>query len=86
MNDEDECCRTEPLARKGALIGRPPADETVESDQPAGPAVIGFIAGAGSLVWGMGAVAASAVLVSLCATQTRWPSLAGTKPDPSVLM
>ncbi|MFF1647901.1 MFS transporter [Streptomyces sp. NPDC058240] len=39
----------------------------------AGPAVIGFIAGASSLVWGMGAVAASAILVSLCATQIRWP-------------
>ncbi|MFJ1617597.1 MULTISPECIES: MFS transporter [unclassified Streptomyces] len=50
----------------------------------AGPAVIGFIASAGSLVWGMGAVAASAVLVSLCATQIRWPSLAETEPDPSV--
>ncbi|WP_327370424.1 MFS transporter [Streptomyces sp. NBC_01217] len=42
----------------------------------AGPAVIGFIASASSLVWGMGAVAASAVLVSLCATQIRWPRLA----------
>ncbi|MFG2628565.1 MFS transporter [Streptomyces sp. NPDC048473] len=51
----------------------------------AGPAVIGFIASASSLVWGMGAVAASAVLVSLCATQIRWPSLDETKPDPSVL-
>ncbi|MEU6017530.1 MFS transporter [Streptomyces sp. NPDC047515] len=51
----------------------------------AGPAVIGFIAGAGSLVWGMGAVAVSAVLVSLCATQIRWPSLAESKPEPSAL-
>ncbi|MFJ2775070.1 MFS transporter [Kitasatospora sp. NPDC087315] len=50
----------------------------------AGPAVIGFIANATSLVWGMGAVAASAVVVSLCATQIRWPSLekdAGTQGD-----
>ncbi|MDK0522796.1 MFS transporter [Streptomyces sp. ML-6] len=39
----------------------------------AGPALIGFIAEAGSLVWGMGAVAASAILVSLCATRIRWP-------------
>ncbi|MFJ2872064.1 MFS transporter [Streptomyces sp. NPDC087298] len=39
----------------------------------AGPAVIGFIAGASSLVWGMAAVAASAILVSLCATRIRWP-------------
>lgn len=42
----------------------------------AGPAVIGFIASASSLVWGMGAVAASAVLVSVCTTQIRWPALA----------
>ncbi|WP_371482194.1 MFS transporter [Kitasatospora sp. NBC_00315] len=38
----------------------------------AGPALIGFIASAGSLVWGMGAVAVSAALVSLCATRIRW--------------
>ncbi|MEV6790950.1 MFS transporter [Streptomyces sp. NPDC051320] len=38
----------------------------------AGPAMIGFIASAGSLVWGMGAVAVSALLVSLCTTQIRW--------------
>lgn len=44
-----------------------------------------FIASASSLVRGMGAVAASAVLVSPCATQIRWPSPAETKPDPSVL-
>jgi MFS family permease len=42
----------------------------------AGPAVIGFIASASGLVWGMGAVAASAILVSLCTTQIRWPALA----------
>ncbi|MFI6586253.1 MFS transporter [Embleya sp. NPDC050493] len=42
----------------------------------AGPALIGFIASGSSLVWGMGAVAASAVLVSVCATQIRW-----TGPD-----
>ncbi|MEL5953235.1 MFS transporter [Streptomyces sp. CLV115] len=46
----------------------------------AGPALIGFIASAGSLVWGMGAVAASAILVSLCATRIRWPGLAGSEP------
>ncbi|MFE4975913.1 MFS transporter [Kitasatospora sp. NPDC056651] len=39
----------------------------------AGPAVIGFIAGATSLLWGMVAVAASAAVVSLCATRIRWP-------------
>ncbi|MFC9754001.1 MFS transporter [Streptomyces sp. NPDC056921] len=45
----------------------------------AGPALIGFIASAGSLVWGMGAVAASAILVSLCATRIRWPKLADSR-------
>ncbi|WP_033331717.1 MULTISPECIES: MFS transporter [Streptomyces] len=40
----------------------------------AGPAVIGFIAGATSLVWGMAAVAASAAIVSLCATRITWPA------------
>ncbi|MFD5432103.1 MFS transporter [Kitasatospora sp. NPDC127067] len=39
----------------------------------AGPAVIGFVAGATSLLWGMAAVAASAAVVSLCATRIRWP-------------
>ncbi|MBD0692366.1 MFS transporter [Streptomyces sp. CBMA123] len=39
----------------------------------AGPAVIGFIAGGTSLVWGMAAVAASAAVVSLCATRISWP-------------
>ena len=42
----------------------------------AGPAVIGFIASASSLAWGMGAVAASAVAVSLCSTRIRWPARA----------
>ncbi|AUH44683.1 MFS transporter [Streptomyces sp. CMB-StM0423] len=40
-----------------------------------GPAVIGFIAGGAGLAWGMGAVAASALLVSLCTTRIRWPAL-----------
>jgi predicted MFS family arabinose efflux permease len=39
----------------------------------AGPPVIGSIADASSLAWGMGAVALSAALVSVCATQIRWP-------------
>ncbi|MFD5417272.1 MFS transporter [Streptomyces sp. NPDC127069] len=39
----------------------------------AGPALIGFIASAGGLVWGMGAVAVSALLVTLCATRVTWP-------------
>ncbi|WP_308406256.1 MFS transporter [Streptomyces sp. AC602_WCS936] len=38
----------------------------------AGPPLIGFIAGASSLAWGMGAVAAAAVAVSLCGTRIRW--------------
>jgi hypothetical protein len=38
----------------------------------AGPPVIGFIANASSLVWGLAAVAGSAVVVSLCSTQIRW--------------
>ncbi|MEV0536080.1 MFS transporter [Kitasatospora sp. NPDC050463] len=43
----------------------------------AGPAVIGFIADSSSLVWGMAAVAASAAVVSLCATRITWPALGG---------
>jgi MFS family permease len=39
----------------------------------AGPPVIGSIASASSLAWGMGAVALSALLVTGCATQIRWP-------------
>lgn len=42
----------------------------------AGPAMIGFIANAGSLVWGMGAVAAAALLVSVCATRIHWVPVA----------
>jgi MFS family permease len=40
----------------------------------AGPPVIGSIASVSSLAWAMGAVALSAILVSLCATRIRWPS------------
>ncbi|NGO72666.1 MFS transporter [Streptomyces boncukensis] len=40
----------------------------------AGPPLIGFIASASSLVWGMAAVAVSASLVSLCALRIRWPA------------
>ncbi|MGW4896384.1 MFS transporter [Kitasatospora sp. NPDC004240] len=43
----------------------------------AGPAVIGFIAHGSGLVWGMAAVAASALLVSLCATRIRFAALGG---------
>ncbi|GAB2804524.1 MFS transporter [Streptomyces daliensis] len=38
----------------------------------AGPPLIGFIAHASSLVWGMGVVAASALVVSVCGTRIRW--------------
>ncbi|MFC5032571.1 MFS transporter [Streptomyces sp. SID13666] len=41
----------------------------------AGPPVIGFIASGSSLTWGMGAIAVSAALVSLCATRIRWSAL-----------
>ncbi|WP_127360314.1 MFS transporter [Actinacidiphila soli] len=44
----------------------------------AGPPVIGFIANSTGLVWGLGAVAASAVFVSLCSTQIRWTA---AEPD-----
>ncbi|WP_329459095.1 MFS transporter [Streptomyces sp. NBC_01497] len=48
-----------------------------------GPPVIGFIANAGSLVWGMGAVAGCALVVTLCATRISWPSAAvGTDAAP----
>jgi MFS family permease len=40
----------------------------------AGPALIGFVASVSSLAWGMGVVAASAVVVSLCTTRLRWKS------------
>ncbi|MDQ1031937.1 MFS family permease [Streptomyces umbrinus] len=38
----------------------------------AGPPFIGFVANASSLVWGLGVVAAAAVVVSLCSTRIRW--------------
>ncbi|MER6163547.1 MFS transporter [Streptomyces violaceorubidus] len=38
----------------------------------AGPPLIGFVAGASTLAWGMGAVAASAGAVALCSTRIRW--------------
>jgi MFS family permease len=41
----------------------------------AGPGMIGFIANASNLAWGMGAVAASAIIVSLCTTRIRFPAL-----------
>ncbi|SDT80235.1 Sugar phosphate permease [Streptomyces sp. TLI_053] len=41
----------------------------------AGPAVIGFVANATGLAWGMGVVAASALVVALCSTRIAWPTL-----------
>ncbi|WP_435858626.1 MFS transporter [Streptomyces milbemycinicus] len=38
----------------------------------AGPPVIGFVANSSSLVWGLGVVAASAAVVSLCGTRVQW--------------
>ncbi|MGI5346989.1 MFS transporter [Streptomyces sp. CA-250714] len=38
----------------------------------AGPPLIGFVASASTLAWGMAAVAASAAVVSLCSTRIRW--------------
>lgn len=46
----------------------------------AGPPVIGFIAHGSTLVWGMGAVAASAALVAACATRIDWPTPEGQAP------
>ncbi|MCF3121139.1 MFS transporter [Streptomyces arenae] len=48
----------------------------------AGPPLIGFIAHASTLVWGLGAVAASALVVSACSTQIRWPAPAGRTAEP----
>ncbi|WP_078901574.1 MFS transporter [Actinacidiphila yeochonensis] len=42
-----------------------------------GPPVVGFIANGAGLVWGLGAVACCAVVVSLCAIRIRW-----TAPTP----
>jgi MFS family permease len=39
-----------------------------------GPGIIGFIANSASLAWGMGAVAAAAGIVALCALKISWPA------------
>lgn len=52
----------------------------------AGPPLIGFIAGASNLAWGMGAVAASAGAVALCSTRIRWtpaPAVADEAATPA---
>ncbi|MFF4117040.1 MFS transporter [Streptomyces sp. NPDC001714] len=43
----------------------------------AGPPLIGFVASSSSLVWGLGVVAAAAVVVSLCSTRIRWTPVSG---------
>ncbi|MEV5981044.1 MFS transporter [Streptomyces sp. NPDC052114] len=48
----------------------------------AGPPLIGFIAHASTLVWGLAAVAASALVVSACSTQIRWPAASGRTAEP----
>ncbi|MFC1430216.1 MFS transporter [Streptacidiphilus sp. N1-3] len=51
-----------------------------------GPPVIGFVANAAGLVWGMGAVALAALIVSLCATRISWPAAPGREtPEPQLL-
>lgn len=45
-----------------------------------GPPLIGFIANASSLVWGMGAVAVSALLVAGCVAPIRWPAAVDSRP------
>ncbi|KJK51699.1 transporter [Lentzea aerocolonigenes] len=45
-----------------------------------GPPVIGFVAEAAGLTWGMGAVALSAVLVTLCVSQVRWATVPDQEP------
>lgn len=50
----------------------------------AGPPLIGFVANASSLVWGLGVVAGAAAVVCLCGTRIRWqdtpPENAGALP------
>ncbi len=49
----------------------------------AGPGIIGLVSSASGLAWGMGAVAASAIIVSVCATRIPWPNAsASVDPDP----
>ncbi|MFE1033475.1 MFS transporter [Streptomyces sp. NPDC058807] len=49
----------------------------------AGPPLIGFVAGASSLTWGMGAVAAAAVAVSLCSTRIPWTAAPAVRGEAS---
>jgi MFS family permease len=49
----------------------------------AGPGIIGLIASASGLAWAMAAVAAAAIIVSLCATRIPWPSTPSPALPPS---
>ncbi|MBT2410573.1 MFS transporter [Streptomyces sp. ISL-12] len=46
----------------------------------AGPPLIGFVADAASLAWGMGAVAGSAAVVALCGTRISWEPVGAAAP------
>lgn len=46
----------------------------------AGPPLIGFVADAASLAWGMGAVAGSAAVVALCGTRINWKPVGAAAP------
>jgi MFS family permease len=46
----------------------------------AGPPIIGFVANASSLVWGMAVVVAAALLVAAFVGQVRWPSAPENEP------
>lgn len=49
----------------------------------AGPPLIGFVAGASSLLWGFACVAGAAYVVALCSTRIQWPApTADTAPAP----
>lgn len=50
----------------------------------AGPGVIGLIANASGLAWGMGAVAAAAILVAGCTTRISWTSAPAKASTPLV--
>jgi MFS family permease len=48
----------------------------------AGPPLIGFVAGASSLVWGLACVAGAACVVALCGLRIPWPARR-TSADPT---
>ncbi len=48
-----------------------------------GPPLIGFVANSAGLVWGLGAVACCALVVTLCATRIRWTGHAAAAGAPA---